>query len=89
MGRPAELADWLDPIELVAAFDEDFGIPGEGSGVAADVGYAWHGRGRKLADLFLRSRPGWIEDDCIEGRKFFHVIGPAIKVAMLGSQQPP
>ena len=44
MGRPAELADRLDPSERITAVDQGSRIPGEGRRIAADIGNARHGR---------------------------------------------
>ena len=38
MGRPAELADRSDPQQPVVARRQDLRVPGEGRGIAADIG---------------------------------------------------
>ena len=66
MGRPAELADRLHPVEPIAAVDERPGVAGEGRGVARDIGDTRHIGGGEQRRLLLRAGAGRIEDDGVE-----------------------
>src|SRR3546814_19484287 len=66
MGRPAELADGLHPVERIAALDQYLRIAGKARGIAADIGDDRRGRCRELLPLLLGPRTRRIEDDRAE-----------------------
>ena len=57
MGRPAELADGLDPVELVTAGDERFGVARRDVAAVVDAYQTrvQQERERTMADLYARN----------------------------------
>src|SRR5438309_729401 len=86
MGRPAELADRLHPVEAVAAVAQGFRVAGEGGGVARDVGDARGRGGGKLGDLLPSAGAGRIEDHGFEAAELRGGEGAAEEVAMVDEQ---
>src|SRR5215210_4376128 len=66
VGRPAELADRLDPFQAVASVDQRLRVAREGRGVAAYVGDSAHRGGREPSDLFGRPGARRIEDNALK-----------------------
>ena len=83
MGRPAELADRLDPVETIAALDQRLRVAGEGGRVAGDVGDPRHGRAGEQGRLLLRAGAGRIEHHRLEAVQLGDVERAAEEVAMV------
>ncbi len=66
MRRPAELVDYVDPVDAETRVGEDAGIAGKGDGVARHHGDRRYGRAAGLGRLRFGPRAGRINDKGVE-----------------------
>ena len=59
----AELVDWRDAVDLVAAVDQDFGVARKGCDIAGDRDHRWNLAGRELGRDRLRALARRVEDN--------------------------
>ena len=84
MRRVAELIDWRDAFDLVAAIDQDFGVARECRDVAGNRDHHRNFARRKLRRLRLRALPWRVEDNRIVVAQFLRHQRAAEQVARLG-----